>query len=91
MPVSGHFVLPDDQAEAPLTPEDFGFDPAASPFTPKEIAFRLRVSEDSIEREISEGLIRAVRIRSVLRVPFVELGPYLMRSQIRARGEPEWN
>lgn len=84
MPVRGTTVLPDD-AHAPFTPADFGFDPHDEPFAPKEFAGRLRVSSDEVLELIEDGTLQAFAVRkgkrTTYRIPFIAVVNYFLRQQ----------
>jgi len=56
-------------------PPDSGGDPLF--FTLPEAAFRLRVSVRTVEREIADGKLTAVRIRRAVRISSIELSTYI--------------
>ena len=70
-------------AEVPLSLDDFSI-PYKPTFSPAEIAEYFGVSVKTIEREIAEGNMRALRVRSGWRVPLPELKRYLLCQQAAA-------
>lgn len=57
------------------------------PLPVRDAAKLLNVSPATIYREVHEGRIRAVRIRSTLRIRTSELMRYLERNDTQARGQ----
>jgi hypothetical protein len=94
MPVRGTIVLPSGDTRTPptpapldalFTPEDFGIYQQDSPFAPKELAGKMRVSSDEILDMIEEGRIRAFPLRrgkrTTYRVPYIEVVYFFLRQQ----------
>jgi len=72
-----------ESADAPLTPDHFGFPPQKPTYSPKEFAFYVGVDDETILREITDGHLRALLVRGSYRIPRVELRHYFLRQGAR--------
>lgn len=89
MPVRGTVVLPSEDTSTPdvpvpahalLTPDWFDI-PQRKCFTPSELAPYFMTCPRTIIRMIEDGVLRAVKVGGVYKIPYREVAHFFMRAQ----------